>query len=549
MPVPQRTAFTNLSQLINANQQNRLGSTIQGGVQKDVSGLKQDINQAAGQFGSDVNKAANQNQANQAFVSGAINNIVNPVPPANINAPQGQTAPQPGNVTTNQPTPTVAGTGPTQPGMVQAMQAPSVSQVQSQNAQATQSATPSTKPAPSTTQATNLNALPGSFGYASNATSGANQTTMTNAPTAGDIAKFSQLIQGGYAGPNQLANLATLQAKGANIQDIGQNALRQGGLQNLLQQYVTQGNQYTKGQQALDTAILGQTGKSQLQNVLNTSRGAATLPQQAEANAENLAAQTATANQKFGRDIASQLAGAESPILQNIQQQIKNQEAANTSTQDIASQIYGYLNNPLAQPSTTSPLNKIIGAPKSAIGPSQPTTDQQAAWKAINAASTNGLLSDQDLATIAQNIPLIQQQGLDLKQILRGSFNPYQAPTDPYTMQQGATGEQAAKLNALSQLAGLGSQFGTYGNLNPGTAGFDMQKFMNQIQGATAAPAQGGVGPGYNDSLTPITKPIYNAITNPMDTISTYLNPARIWGGGGNGSILPPISIGGWSPW
>lgn len=547
--VPQRTAFTNLSQLINANQQNRLGNTIQSGVNKDVSGLKQDVNQATQQFGNDVSNANLNTQANQGYVSNAINNIVNPAPPANVNAPQGQVAP---DRTTQGNGGMINGQGPTQPGMVQALEtAPTVSQVQTQNAKASQPAgasTAATTPAPSQTQASNLNALPGSFGYASNATSGTNQTATTGAPNAGDVSKFGQYLSGAYSGPQQLANYAALQAKGANLQDVGQNALRQGGLQNLLQQYINSGgnNQYTRGEQALDTAILGQTGKPQLQNILNTTKGAGLVPQQAEANAENLAAQTAAGNQAFGRNVASQLSSAETPLLQQIQQQIQDQNTKNSSIQDAANSVYGYLNNPLAP--TNNPINKV-GLPPGVIA--TPTTANQAALDALNSASNNGLISQQDLSTISQNIPLLQKQGLDLQTILKNSYNPYTAPTSDYTVQQGASADQATKLNALNQLAGLGNQFGTYGGMNPGTAGFDMAKFLNQIQGSAAAPtmAASPTAP-LGDVLNQPASAINGIVTNPLGTIENYLNPTSISHViPGVSSYLPKISIGGWSPW
>lgn len=561
MSVPQRTPFTNLSQLINANQQNRLGSTIQSGVGKDVSGLQQDVNQATQQFGTALGNANTNTQANQGYVSGAINNIINPAPPANANAPQGQVAAQAGgfgdggsfsnqpftgkgygpgtgpNIHTNVdtgkpvispiPNPTIrtnVGQASTQPGMVSALEtptAPSVSQVQTQNNKAVQPAgasTPTAPKAPSTTQASNLSALPGSFGYASNATSGTSQADTSHNPNAGDVSKFGQLMQGNYSGPNQLNNIAALQAKGTNIQDIGQNALRQGGLQNLLQQYVNSGNQYSRGQQALDTAILGQTGKPALQNVVNQTRSAGMLPQQAEANAENQAAQTAAGNKAFAGDITRQLAAAQTPIYQQIQQQLQNQTTQNSTMQDAANKIYGYLNNPLA-----APVNGGSNKFKTPAGvQAAPTTQKEAANAALSSARDSGILSGNQYDTAMQIMGAAR--GFDPQQALRTSFNPYVAPEAAYTMQQGANADQASKLNALSQLSGLGNQFQTYGGMNPGSSSFDLGKFLAQAKTADTVYGNNNYQlPSWDTSPTSIINPILNGITNPQLTNLTNL--------------------------
>ncbi len=539
MPNPNiGTGFTNLSQLLQANQNNKLGSTIQQGVQGGINKLNQGVGQAQQQFNTDVNNANQNTQANQQFVGNTIQGIV--APPANINAPQGQTAPQPGmphfdpphsgQEYPNQQTPTftpMPNQAPPQTmskpggGMVQALASP------------TQPATPSA-PAPKPTSSqdsTNLASQPGSFGYASNAQSGTNQTGTTGAPSAGDISKFAQYMQGNYAGPNQLQNYAGLQAQGQNLQDIGRNVNTPGGLQSLLQRYIG-GPQYNEGQQRLDTLLLGQTGYPQLQNIARSTQNISNVPQTAEAQAQAQAATTALGNQQFAQNIRGQLAAAENPILQNIQGGLQSQDAKNAQIQATSDQINQYLNSPLGQaaPSRTTttsgqnpggtgmqaisfpdkttlnPNAPRIGGPSNNVG--QPRTTGDAITRSVDDAIKSGLITQDQAGQMYEALnsktesgnfanPLLHQNEYtpggatsdQLMKIMQGSFNPYTA-ANPYTMQQGASAQQAAQLNALSQLGGQGKQFATYGGVNPATAGFDMAKFMNQIN-SLAAPDRG----------------------------------------------------------
>lgn len=73
------TGFSNLSQIIGANQNNKLGSTIQSGIQSDVNKAQTDVNNAQNQFQTDFNagNTYGYNTNNEALVNQDLNNASN----------------------------------------------------------------------------------------------------------------------------------------------------------------------------------------------------------------------------------------------------------------------------------------------------------------------------------------------------------------------------------------------------------------------------------------------------------------------------------------
>ncbi len=463
MAVPQRSNFTNLQQLINANQSNQLGNTIQSGVQQGVAGLQSGVNQAQNQFQDDVNSNKLDTQQNQQYTQNAIGNIINPpsqTAPAQTtssdqNTTQNITSGMGGNESTPSPQP----------------------QVELQPAAATagpsklESATPTPASAPaatSTSAPAAANSAPGSFGAApSQPATGATATPNTYTPAANDVSQFGKLLQGNYAGPSQLNNYNTLLAQGQNLQGLGQNLNTQGGLQSLLQQYVG-GNNYTQGQQGLDTLLLGQTGKPQLQNVARSLQNVIKIPQTAESQAQGLAQTTATGNQNFAQNLRNQLSAAQSPILQNIQQQIDAANKTNQGIQTNASTIYDLLNNPTAPMSSTT--NRIGGH---AAGP---VTDYQTAQQALKDAAQYGMVDPVVFNQINKIMATMNATGGNAKDALMQAFNNVPTALPQYSLQQGANAQQASQLNALQQLGGQAPQYTNYGGLAPVSAGYDMTK-------------------------------------------------------------------------
>jgi hypothetical protein len=73
------------------------------------------------------------------------------------------------------------------------------------------------------------------------------------------INKFGVFNAGAYKGPNDIENSSKFLNQSQNLNALGQAAKSQGGRQGLLQQFVG-GNQYTQGQQKLDSLLFGQQG-------------------------------------------------------------------------------------------------------------------------------------------------------------------------------------------------------------------------------------------------------------------------------------------------
>ncbi len=459
MAVPQRSNFTNLQQLINANQQNQLGNTIQGGIQQGVSNLKSGIGKSQEKFQSDINNSKLDTDQNQDYTKNTIANIVNP----------------PGQTQQNQSTPSTPDNTANMGMNEAASQQP---QVELQPAPATagpsklETPTTTTTAAPvaaSTTAPAAQNSAPGSFGASTSqlTNSGSNQTPNTYAPAAGDVSKFAKLLQGNYSGPNQLNNYNALLAQGQNLQGLGQNLNTQGGLQSLLQQYVG-GNNYTQGQQGLDTLLLGQTGKPQLQNTAKMLQNIINIPQSAQSQAQGLAQQTATGNQQFAQGLKGQLTAAQNPILQSIQQQIAAANTKNQGIQDSASAINQLLNNPTA---TADKNSSRIGGHAGI-----PTTDIGTAQLALKDALQGGMIDPTSYDQINKLIATMQVTGGNPKEALSQAFLNTPGALPQYSLQQGANQQQAAQLNALQQLAGQAPGFTQYGGITPIQSGFKLDQ-------------------------------------------------------------------------
>lgn len=433
--------FTNIQRIIGANQNNQLGNTIQKGVSNDVNNLQNNVNQSQSQFNSLLGQNNFNTSDNQNYINSTISGIT------------GTPNPQQQSTFTNS-TPSTTSTTPSQSSSTTTQPSSSSS---SSNTNSAQSTTPST-----TTDNNNASSSgsAGSFGF-SDPTSGANQTQQT--ANANDVAKFNQFEQGTYQGPTQLSNLSALAAQGQNLQNVGQNAATQGGLQSLLQQYVG-GQNYTQGQQGLDSLILGQTGKSQLQNILQSTQNASSIPTQAEQQAEAAAGQAALGNQQLAQYTQQQLTAAENPVLQQIQNQLGNY-------QNLYSQIQGFQTQANAPPTTASTATQTPGGsmptmsngPALAPGQTQASQDTAAAMLALQNAANQGLISQSQYSTIQGLLPTINSKGLDLGTYLGQSFAPDASTAFNPSIQQAANSQQAAQLNALDQLAGNPSQFSTYG--------------------------------------------------------------------------------------
>lgn len=521
MALPKGTSFSNIQRIIGANQNNALGNTVQSGVQSGVTNLNNNVNQAQTQFGSDVNNAKLNTDANKSYIGSTIGNITNATPQASTNTPvatnttDNDTAEIPRTGVTNPGTKLVGGSQITSSDSTGATAAPSTANANATAADTTNPAAisttaPTTPAAPTPTASTAADAQgaapAGSFGYTGTQGSGANKTDASTAgftgPTAGDVSKFGTYIQGGYTGPTQLANIQALAGQAQNLQNIGNSVNTQGGLQNLLQRYVG-GPQYTSGEQNLDAMLLGQTGKAQLKNIAQTTQNIANVPTQAETSAEGQAAQAATENKAFGQDVLNQLSAAQDPITSNIQSQTTALNGANNTYQQQAQNVYNLL---------TTDQSKMTDQQKEDNGTS-----------AIKTAATSGMITNSQMNQLINSLPTILQHGGDIEATLQQAFNynpQMQAPS--YTQQQVASNQQAAQLNALQMLAqNGGNDFNTYGGVTNPNYTFDYSKLPTYVTTASDAVPVGSITPpGNGGYVGDQFNNIKHGIQNPGDVVN-----------------------------
>lgn len=117
------------------------------------------------------------------------------------------------------------------------------------------------------------------------------QTNINNQPV-----NYSQIGQelrdAQYKGPMALQNAGQLQAQSATTSALGRLAGNTGGQQQLLQTMVAKPGQYTRGQSALDSLLLGQDGQKAIQQGRQATQGlqqkAFGAVDQAEAQAQAL---------------------------------------------------------------------------------------------------------------------------------------------------------------------------------------------------------------------------------------------------------------------
>lgn len=310
------------------------------------------------------------------------------------------------------------------------------------------------------------------------------------------------LANASYGGPMGISNAGQLQAQGANATALGRLAGTQGGQTQLLQSMVAAPGNYTSGQSALDTLLLGQGG----QNAIQQGRQATIGSQQQAVNATGQAANEATAlkssidtnrtnaiqalqNQLSGagdqtsnnitglETVAKNNASTFDTNAQRLQQLISGQNAdgspitsLSASDQALLQNMgqYGLQNNPFYSGDTNArniALNSLSSTLSLNPGSSYYQGDQQKAAidlanvlgqtdqaNAIGANTFNTNVYSQDPnVTNAQNIAAQQQQ---------------------QTIQQ-----QQAKLAALQSIAGTGSS-GINGGIgtSSGLGGFAQQQ-------------------------------------------------------------------------
>lgn len=127
-----------------------------------------------------------------------------------------------------------------------------------------------------------------------------------------DADAFQRYRSGAYQGPQSLRDVDSLQEQAQQAEGLGKNISSSGGRQALLQQFVGRDGNYSRGKQALDSLLLGQTGAQDLRNARKATFGLNNEVGGAENLAEQQAAATGSLAQQFGQDTRNTLGGKDS---------------------------------------------------------------------------------------------------------------------------------------------------------------------------------------------------------------------------------------------
>lgn len=214
-----------------------------------------------------------------------------------------------------------------------------------------------------------------------------------------DVAAFQKFRTQGYTGPQGLQNEDQLRSQAQQSQQMGQAIGSTGGRLGLLQRFLGGGGQYGAGQQKMDEMLLGRGAGQQLREARRSTTGVSSELQSGLGTAQNLAQQYGKEAEEFkgqvGRELGAKETGVTDVLGNRITEETRKKED----------------------------LGKSLGSD----------------------------LRNQDiLAEQAKMLGLdegLQTYGVDLSKYLK-------AGETPATMQNVASSEEMAKMNALARLGG-----------------------------------------------------------------------------------------------
>jgi hypothetical protein len=273
------SGFVNLQNILQANKTNKLGSTVGSGIQNAANDVKQGLNTAQSDFQQQSNQNQMGNTTDQQNRSSIINRITgNPV---QVNTVGQGPNPQP---------------------------------------QAASSAPPSAATPPAPSASSDMVSAGGNANFNEMTGQPTNAQPATQLPSVSDdeAAQFAKYRSGSYAGPQELANLNALQGQASQAQQLGANTTTAGGQQQLLQQFIGQGPQYTSGMRGLDSLILGQTGGNELNAARQSTSGLSNDVNGANSLAQQIAQSNTAQAKQFGLDTTNQLGNKNTGAIGDI---------------------------------------------------------------------------------------------------------------------------------------------------------------------------------------------------------------------------------------
>jgi hypothetical protein len=286
-----------------------------------------------------------------------------------------------------------------------------------------------------------------------------------NLPSDEEMEKFRRYQTGTYTGPKELQDYQTLIGKAQQTEDLASLSRSSGGRQELLKQFVG-GRDYTQGQRGLDEAILGQDKTSLLQKAAKKALGSEKDVSQANKVAGSQAIDFTNKARQFGEETRGQIQAARDPISQKIEAQMGGLNAQEQQRQ----QDFGTIQN-------------ILSGKDPKYANLDKTTQM---GLALQSAMDAGYLSGEDAQQLVGPGGLVQRaqaMGLDANAMLSERMQSIAA--QGIDRRAGATSDQETRISALDKLMGKTGTDVEFGTGQEGyTAGqnkFDMNSMRDFI--------------------------------------------------------------------
>jgi phage gp37-like protein len=465
------TGFTNVNRILEANKGNKLGNTVSSGVQNQADDVRSGIQQSQQKFQEDSSKTRLDTEDAKNKRDEVIGRFGATSGTSSVNA-------------ADQGAQSLAGTQAvvnnvgqaTQENAASAAQAAKDKEAAAANAAAqkpsglessisiltppTLSGLESSTPILTTTPATTLRTPKPMATVLAPV-----QSQVAPVVSDQEIADFDRYRTGTYTGPNELNDFQTILGKSAEAEQVGNLTRSVGGRQELLRKFVG-GNDYSQGQQRLDTMLLGQQNQGELNQARKATRGLQQTAADANQQAGGLAQEYGNRAKIFGEDTVNKLTGARAPISNEVDTRLGE---INTEETNRKNYIKSMNNMFTGQGQDVQGLDRIT---RLGLGLQQARDSGL-----LNDVQVQQLLGDEGLINRAETL------GLDTNQLINERIQDIAAKN--INRGGAANSAQEAKLTALDRLlgkAGTDVEFNQNGeDYQRGGMGFDLDSMNDYI--------------------------------------------------------------------